>query len=304
MKDPLPMLKTKLAKRIGLSLFALLSFLAFVYAGFPTDALTKRIESEVARQSRGAAQLKVGHSSLWRFSGVALHDVHVLRPGSAPLAFEAIKVRLRLLPLLLFKRSISFQLPLGRGLFSGTLATRGDGVDAHLEGAELDFTAMPALSRALGLPAAGVLTLEGDLSAVKDLQHAQGSLVMSLDHLAAGPGTLFGLALPRLDMGKLDVAMKVEDGHARLNTFKQTGGTVNLGLQGAIELATPVVNSTLNLCGKVRLDPQFLEKNPKLRSVMQLAEVQLRRDGDGFLNAPLVGPVSAPQLRPGLCPKR
>jgi hypothetical protein len=47
-----------------------------------------------------------------------------------------------------------------------------------------------------------------------------------------------------------------------------------------------------------------LEKNPKMRSVMQLAEVQLRRDPDGFLNAPLVGPITAPQLRPGLCPKR
>lgn len=298
------MFKTKLAKRSGLTFFALASFLMFLYAGFPTDALIGRIVSEVNRQTHGAMQLKVGHGSLWRGTGVSLQDVHLIRPGTAPLVFEAIKVRLRLLPLLIFRRSLTAEIPLGRGAFWTILTTHGDGVDIHVEGSALDFTAMPAVSRVLGIPVAGVFDVEGDLSAVKDLQHAQGQMALAIDHVAVGRGTVYGLEVPRLDFGKLDIVVKVQDGHARLQKFQQTGGTVNLALQGGVELASPVARSTVDLCSKVRLDPQLLEKNPKLRSLMQLAEVQLRRDGDGFLNAPLVGPIGAPQLRPGLCPKR
>lgn len=297
------MFKTKLARGSGYVAFALISFFMFVYMGFPTDALLGRIISEVTRQSKGTVQLKVGHAKLWRGTGLDMQDVHLIRPGSAPLSFEAVKVRVRLLPLLIFRRSMTAQIPVGRGLVLGTVTTHGDGLDAHLEGTTLDFTAMPAVSRALGIPVAGVFDLDGDISVIKDLQHAQGQLAITMDHVAMGPGTVYGLALPRLDLGKLDVAMKVQDGHAKIGKFQQTGGTVNLALQGGIELASPLNRSTLDLCSKVRLDPQFLEKNPKLRSVMQLAEVQLRRDGDGFLNAPVVGPVGAPQLRPGLCPK-
>jgi type II secretion system protein N len=298
------MLKTKLARRSAYATFAFITFVLFVYAGFPTDAVVGRIVSEVARQSKGAVQLKVGHASLWRGTGIALKDVHVIRQGSAPLGLEAVKVRLRLLPLLIFRRSITVQLPLGRGLFWSTVTGRGDGMDVHVEGSELDFTAMPIVSRTLGVPLAGVFSLEGDLTAVQDLQHATGNLALTLDHMAMGPGPVYGLAVPKLDLGKLELAMKLQDGHAKLQKFVQTGGTVNLQIQGGVELATPMVRSTLDLCSKVRLDPVFLEKNPKMRSVMQLAEVQLRRDPDGFLNAPLVGPITAPQLRPGLCPKR
>jgi type II secretion system protein N len=298
------MLKTKLAQRSAYALFAVGTFLMFVYAGFPTDALAGRIVSEVARQSKGQVQLKVGHASLWRGTGIALEDVHVIRPGAQPLSFDALRVRLRLLPLLLLRRSVTVQVPAGRGLFVSTLTKHGDGLDVHLEASQLDFATMPMLSRSLGITAAGVLDLEGDLSAVPDLQHTQGHLNITMDHVAMGPGSVYGLALPRLDLGKLEVALKVQDGHAKIGQFKQTGGTVNLMAQGGVELATPVARSTLDVCSKVRLDPVFLDKNPKLRSVMQLAEVQLRRDPDGFLNAPLVGTLGSPQLRPGLCPKR
>lgn len=298
------MLKTKLAQRSAYALFALMTFMLFVYAGFPTDALAGRIVSEVARQSKGAVQLKVGHASLWRGTGISLDDVHVFRPGSPPLSFEALRVRLRLLPLLIFRRSVTVEVPVGRGHLFTTLTRHGDGLDVHLEGNALDFAAMPVVSRSLGIAAAGVVDFEGDLSAVPDLQHSQGYLNVAIDHVAVGPGSVYGLALPRLDLGKIEVAMKVQDGHAKIGQFKQTGGTVNLMAQGGVELAVPVARSTLDLCSKVRLDPAFLDKNPKLRSVMQLAEVQLRRDAEGFLNAPIVGIVSAPQLRPGLCPKR
>ena len=296
--------ENKLARRLGYTAFGCLSFLAFLHMGFPTDALKGRVISEVARQTRGAVQLRVGRAALWRGTGIALEDVHVLRPGSAPFALDAVRVRLRVLPLLLLRRSVNVELPLGRGMLYSTLSRRGDGMDVHLEGQAIDFSQLPTLSRALGVPLAGVADFSCDVGAVQDAQHATGTLALELDHVAFGPGTVYGLALPRLEMGKINTNLKIDNGHAKITQFKQAGGTVRLMLQGGLELNAVLGRSALDACAKVQLDPVFLEKNPKLRSVMQLAEVQLKRDGDGFLNAPLVGQLGAPQLRPGLCPKR
>ena len=296
--------KPQFARRSSYVAFALVCLTFFFYLGFPTDALVGRLVTEVARQSHGAWQIRVGHASLWRATGVSLDDVHLVRPNAVPIALEAVRLRLRLLPLLIFRQSIVVQLPLGRGIFWSNLTRHGDGLDVHLEGESLDFAAVPAVARALGLPLAGVVDLDGDLAAIQDPLHAQGSLHLALDHLAVGPGNVAGLGLPRLDVGKLELILQVADGRAKLQQFHQTGGTVNLVAQGGVELNPTLARSTVDGCVKVRLDPAFLDKNPKLRSVMQLAEVQLKRDGDGFLNAPMAGPIGSPQLRPGLCPKK
>jgi type II secretion system protein N len=298
-------LKSKYALWAGKTAFGLMCTLVFLYAGFPTDALVNRLVTEVGRSSKGGLVLKVGQSHLWRGTGVALEHVQIMRPNTAPIVLEAVRVRLRLLPLLLFRTSFLVQLPVGGGALWTTMTRHGDGADIHLEGADLDFTALPAMSHALGIPIAGVASLEGELTAVKDIAHAQGHLNFTLDHLALGPGSVYGLELPQLEMGKLEVELAVGEGRAKIKRFAQTGGKVYISAKGSTELlANNVARSPIDACLRVRLDPTLMEKNPKLRSVMQLAEVQLKRDGDGFLNAPLTGVMGAPQLRPGLCPAR
>ena len=59
--------------------------------------------------------------------------------------------------------------------------------------------------------------------------------------------------------------------------------------------------STIDLCLELKADERFLEREPKMRSVIQLAELRLRKSPQGYLHVPLTGTLGSLRLRAGLC---
>ena len=155
------------------------------------------------------------------------------------------------------------------------------------------------LSKLLDFPLGGVLSGSIEGSWDSDPKKSTGKANVTVANFAGGPAVVQGFSIPGVDLGRIELALDLKDGKVKVGSFKQTGGNLNLKLSGDVLLKQPPAVSNLELCGAVRADPGFLSANPKMRTALQLAEVQMRKDGEGFLVIPLAGTIGAPQLRAG-----
>jgi hypothetical protein len=102
-------------------------------------------------------------------------------------------------------------------------------------------------------------------------------------------------------VGQLTLAAEIKEGKFKVTQFKQMGGNVSLQANASATVRNPVDASVMDVCCKVRADPLFLSHNPKIKTALQLAEVQLKKDPEGYLNLPLTGPLNAMHVGNTLC---
>jgi type II secretion system protein N len=293
----------KHAVRLGYLAFGLSSFLVSLYCTFPAQVVTMRLAQEVARATGGQVRFQVAQADLWRFSGLAARQVRLQVGDNAPVTVDAARIRLRLLPLLLLRASVYAQVQLGNGLAEVVLALdKSHAADLRLDG--IDLTKPAWLARQLGVPMQGILSGTASLTNVPRWPMVSGEVALELDRLSFGPTTVEGVGLPQIGLGNVDLEVNVAEGQAKIASLRQQGGNVQLETRGKVVLGEPIEASVLDVCGRIKVEPAFLQANPKLAAALHLAEVQLKRDANGFLNVPLAGSLRAPQLRPGLCPAR
>ena len=291
---------------VGYVLFGLASLLFSFYLTFPADALAQRLTHEIQAKTHGAWSMKYDRASMYHLSGIALEDVTLQRnvPAGEPLTlrFDALRGRLRFLPLLLLQVSIDAEAALGDGVLSGRVTPHtADAMSLRLEADHVELNTPPLLGKLIGLPLGGVVTGSIDADWERDLQRATAHGAISWGNAKVGPGNVVGFSLPNVEVGQIDMALELKDAKLRFTSFKQKGGNVSLQASGHVLLKTPLEQSGAETCFAFRADPNFLNNNPKIRVALQLAEVQLKKDNEGYLHVPLTGSVSAPQLRGGMC---
>lgn len=306
----------KKKRLIALSLYALFGvvcLLLSLYFTFPTSALSQRLSHEIARNTRGAWHVTFDDVSTYRLSGVIATGITAKRdiPIDSPmtLQLQGLHARLRLTPLLLGRTSFDVGAPWGKGYMSlrvtprtppqGTSALPAGSIEGSFD--DVDLGQPPMLQKLLGLPFGGLITGEYNAESDGTVRKAEGAANIAVGHFSLGPGAIAGFSLPQIDLGNLEMTWDVKDGRARLTGFKQEGGSVTLKVMASVDLASPLAASRMDLCVQFRAEPAFLNANPKMRTVLQLAEVQLKRDGDGFLHLPMSGSIAAPVMHPGLC---
>ena len=198
--------------------------------------------------------------------------------------------------------SVDVGVQLGDGGLTARISPLANaGIDLGLRVDDLDLAVPPLLGALTGLPAGGKLTAQADLHLPADPRQASGQVKFSARHLSVGPGTTQGFTLPLVELGDIETGLELKDGRAQLQNFKQSGGSLNLQLTAKSQLQQPLGSSSLDACAMFRVDPKYLNANPKVRALMQLAEMQLRRDPANFLHVPLQGVLQSPVFRPGLC---
>lgn len=293
-------------QRLGYGLFACFALLVSLYWTFPADALAQRLAREVQRSSLGTWSLTFVEASTYGLTGLRLEQVVLTRSQSgtesAQLHINRAQVRLRLLPLLLAQLSADFSAYLGDGLLTVRLTPLGSvGLDLNVQLTAIDLAAPPLLATLLGLPIGGLVDGHMELHWPSDLKLASGELALTGRTISAGPETVQGFSVPLLNLGDLNLNLSLKDGRAQVANFSQQGGNISLQMSASSQLRLPLPLSPMDACLQFRVDQGFLNSNPKMRSVMQLAELQLRRDPAGFLHVPLGGFIGTPQFRPGLC---
>jgi type II secretion system protein N len=296
----------KLAAGIGYVAFAVASLLVGLYFTFPAEAVGQRLAHEVRTSSGGQYTITFKELAPYRLSGFAAESVRLrtAKPGEAPVEIEldALKVRLRLLPLLLARLSAAASIELGKGSLDAVVTKRAtDAYDADLSIDELNLASPPLLPRLAGITFAGIINGSATAALRPDPKASTGKASFKLANVSIGPGTVQGLTLPLIELGTLTPELVIDGGRARVASFKQEGGQVQLKVSGQATLREKLEQSVLDLCVQVRPDPAFIKRNPTLEPLTQLAEVRFRRDAQGFLNISVGGTVGAPMTRPGLC---
>lgn len=295
-------------KIVGYVGFALAALFVSFYFTFPAQAVGQRLASELQQRSHGKVSFAFADVSPFRLSGVAAEGVKVSlqREGGEPLDLEvdALRARLRLLPLLLLRTALSAELQAGEGVISADLAMKGDAYDVALDVDGLDFAAPPILPKLAGFPFGGQLSAQGSASTAAGLQKASGELELRVDKASLGPGTVQGFTAPAVGLGDLRANLEMKDGKLRITKFEQSGGQLEVSLSGDVTLRQSLSASSLDVCLQFKFtDQAFLDKNAKLKSALQLAEVRFQKDSKGFLNLPLRGTLGHPQPGRGVCRK-
>jgi type II secretion system protein N len=304
--------KKRLPILLGYLAFAVLCLVLNLYWTFPANALAQRVASEVERETSGTWTLKFQDASPWRLTGLELDNVTLIKkenPTAEPmvLQLDTLKARLRILPLLLLRTSINTQVNIGDGVLGAVVTVLKDATDADVYFDEVDFGKSAVFSKLAGMPLGGVLNGTVNVHWTRDIHHVDTEADISIGKATVGPGKVANLVtIPSVSLGDLALMGEIKEGKIKITSFKQSGNAANIQLRasGGGQLSQPLFTSTVDACVMFKAEPQFLTNNPTMRSAVQLAEVQLKKDPEGFLNVPIGGAVNGIAVRTGnLCKK-
>jgi type II secretion system protein N len=281
--------------------FGVISLLFSLYLTFPVDALGQRVENEIRRATKGSLNVSLNNFSFYRFSGIQAEDVQVTlakQGGKAiSLKLEALKARINLLPLFLLQKSLSAYIYIGGGELSAEVDLAGNDLDVSLSSENVALEKIPFIEEYAGMPITGKLSGQLNMEWRQNITKSKGHVELELSKLALGAGSFSGFTIPALTMGNVSADVKIEKGKFKLNSFKQAGGDLSARLHFSSDLRPSFMASSLDACAEFKLDKGLLDKNPNIKTALQLAEVQLKKDKDDYLHAAFRGTMSRPRLR-------
>jgi type II secretion system protein N len=282
---------------------AVLAFFLFLVLTFPYDVLARRIEMEA---KRAGAEISIGSAGVGGLAAVRARDVRVrIAPASGEvwpeLRFDRAVVSPDLIALLLRRTSFGFSVEGYGGTASGHVALSNDprqpGVSSfRIDASDLDLSALPLRDLA-GVLAAGKLRLKADLPALLPVDTARGSISLALEGAAVTGGSVAGFSLPRTALGRVDGAVAVEKGMARIDKTQARGGDVEADVDGNVNLRPLLSLSQADLHVRFRPSDSWLNENGMIKGMIGL--IQNARQGDGSYVFTLNGPLSRMQSRPG-----
>jgi type II secretion system protein N len=148
--------------------------------------------------------------------------------------------------------------------------------DIEVDGVELGR--IGAIIAGLGAPVEGKVNADIDvvLGATPD-KDAKGTIDIRIANLSVGPGNLkaipggFELAEP-ISLGALVIKAPVDKGQGQLDGRFEGAADVEAELTGTIALRGKLPTSRLDADGWFRPTAAFLDKNPKIKSALELGE--------------------------------
>jgi type II secretion system protein N len=223
------------------------------------------------------------------------------------IVIEEVGVSLRLLPLLVGRRSVAFDAAIYDGHVHGTADLSGDvrRVVAEVDGVDLG-AALP-LRKASGVDLLGRLHGTADLllpEAPGEKPTGRVDARVAEAGLAGGqlpvPAMGGGLTLPRMAFGELTAAVKLGEGKATFEKLEAKGGDAELRADGLYFVVQPRMQfAPVFGKAKVRVNEAFWGKSGTqgLKAVAEAALAQARGP-DGAWSFDVTGSVGHPRLMP------
>jgi type II secretion system protein N len=290
--------------RAAYGAFVVACFVLALRWTFPSSAVKERLILEAG--VRGW-QIDVADVSAGGFLGVRAEGVKLASDSGLAIPIEEATVSLRLLPLLVGRRSVAFRVRLYDGTVRGT-ADLSDG-QRHLTAAVdgVDLGAALPLRKAAGadllgrvdgtaevtVPAAPGEKLSGRVDVrVREAGIAGGQLPI--------PGMSSGLPLPRMAFGELTAAVQLGDGRATFQKLEAKGGDAELSTEGLYFVVQPRMEfAPIFGKAKVRVAEAFWSKS-QTQGFKGLAEASLAqaKGTDGAWHFTVTGSVGHPRLQP------
>ncbi len=228
--------------RLGYGAFAFLAFMLALRWTFPTQAVKERLIVEAGLRGW---QIDVDEVSAGGLLGLTARGVKLASDTGLTVPVERATASLRLLPLLVGRRSVAFDLSIYDGRVRGT-ADLADPqrVVAQVEGVDLG-AALP-LRKALGVDVLGRLQGSADVTVPAAAgARPTGKIEARITEagIAGGqipiPGMTSGLQLPRVALGQIDAALQLGDGKGTFQKLEAKGGDAELSTQGVSFVVQP-----------------------------------------------------------------
>jgi type II secretion system protein N len=288
--------------RLGYAAFFAVAFVLAFRQTFPVEALKERLILEASARGWQVDAADVGPAGIVGMSatGVVLED-----RGGMKIALDEVAVSFRLLPLLLGRKSVAFDVRLWDGRIEGT-ADVGAG-DRHVEAtvSKLDLARALPLRQALRLELLGTLNGSADVTIpAAPTGKATGRIELAV--VSAGvnggqlplPGMSSPLTIPRVGLGALTAHVVLADGKGTFDKLEARDGDAELR-GDALYFVPQARLATSPLYGKVgiRIADAFLDRNAAFKTMLDLG-LRGSRAKDGFYQLQLYGSLGSPQARP------
>lgn len=291
-------------KRAAYGAFFALAFLFALQRTFPTEAVKERLVLEAAALGW---QVRVSDISPSGFAGVRMRDVTLEWHEGTRVPLEEARASLRLWPLLLGRRGLSFDLALYGGRLSG-FAEQGRGTQRlALQGQGIDLGRASAIRKAAGIDLAGTLRADVDVTLdVREPAKSTGKIDLSVEKAAvtggevAVPGMGGNLSLPRVSLGTVVAKATVKAGRADFEKLEARSEDVEAAADQLYFMAQPRLEyAPLFGRGRVKLSEAFWQKSGTagLRGVVEMA-LASAKGPDGAYGFQIYGTLGHPQARP------
>jgi type II secretion system protein N len=290
--------------RLAYGAFTALAFLLALRWTFPAEAVKERLIFEAGLRGW---QIDAEDVSAGGFLGVQAEGVKLDNGSGLAIPIEELTASVRLLPLLVGRRSLAFDARIYDGTVSGHADLSGDGqrIVAEIDGVDLG-AALP-LRKASGVDLLGKLEGSADLTfpaAAGQRPSGRVDLQLADAGVAGGqlpiPGMTGGLTLPRMAFGAVTAAVKLGDGRATFEKLEAKGGDAEIQTEGLYFVVQPRMEfAPISGKAKVKVKDAFWSKSGT-QGFKTLADVALAqaRGPDGAWTFTVTGSVGHPRMQP------
>lgn len=289
--------------RLAYGAFAVVAFALALRWTFPGDAMKQRLIMEAG--TRGW-QIEVERVAAGGLLGVRARDVKLETASGLAVPIEDVTASIRLLPLLVGRRSLAFDARLYDGRVRGSADLSGDARRVVLEVEGVDLGQALPLRKASGLDLLGTITGTADVVLSGPDRKPAGRVDLSVKEagIAGGqlpvPGMGSALPLPRIGLGELVAAVKLGDGKATFEKLEAAGGDADVRGEGVyLVLQQRLESSPVFGKARVRIHDAFWSRSGA-QAFKGVAEAALAsaKGSDGAWTFNVTGSVGHPRVQP------
>jgi type II secretion system protein N len=297
---------TALRPRLLYGAFTLVAFVLSLRWTFPAEAVKERLMLEAgARGWQVDAQRVQPGPGL--FPGIRLDGLTVGDGAELSFPIERLDASLELLPLLLGRRVLDFEVSVLGGTVEGRAALSGEARRLELAIAGVELGRSPLLEKASGVGLAGTVSGSVDVTAPGGaVEKARGRIALAVAQAAVTGGKVpvpqmgGSLTLPPLALGAVAAAAQLGDGRATVERLEASGGDVEISTEALSVALTPRLEQA-PVTGKARLRIQpALWQKPAAARLKPVAEAALAssRGPDGAYRFQISGALGHPLIQP------
>jgi type II secretion system protein N len=189
-------------------------------------------------------------------------------------------------------------MPIAKGTVDGDFLLDEETITAKVDAESVELALIPGLVEALGLPLTGTVDLTGDLViGQKESKLTEGNIELKVKGLRIEKGgKIGGFPAPELAIGDADWKIPVEAGKATLKSLRVNGDSIELIIDGTINVLQPISRSTANLTVSFKPTDKLLQSEPLLGALLN--NLQRAKGSDGFYTYAMAGALKSPRFTP------
>ncbi len=282
--------------------FFAVAFLLALRWTFPSEAVKERLIYEAGAQGWQIDMQDVGASGVL---GVSMEGVSLTDANGVKLAFDELGASLRVLPLLIGKRTLDFHAALYGGTVQGRTDLSGGTRRFSLDVAGVNLAPILLLRKATGLDLVGVVNATADLRYPGAAPaKASGTVELTIEKggIAGGripiSGFQDGFPMFAVSLGTVRAAGSAREGVIDLTRFQAAGGDLEIEGEGMKVMLQPRLGySPIGGRTRVRIQPSLWQKptaannRPVFEAMMMAA-----RTPNGAYQYQLFGSLALPRF--------